>query len=127
MVSKICTTALALFAVLSADAWAADAEKYQERTFADCFLYEDSQGQVWLCKSLVSLGMISTMANHPVYRFSPALAEKLAPLVSELEKPPERGFYYYGLPRVRGEDKPTILLRLEAKCARSLAPRWTAA
>lgn len=123
MVSKICTTAFALLAVLSADAWAADAEKHQERTFADCFLYKDPEGHVWLGQSLVSLGMIGTMANHPLYRLSPALAEKLAPLVSELEKPPSGTFYYYGLPRARGGDKPVILLCLEAKMRQIAGPK----
>ncbi len=123
MVGRICTFSLALFAVLSARAWAADAERHQERTFADCFLYEDSEGHVWLGQPLVSLGMIGTMANHPVYRLSPALAEKLAPLVSELEKPPERAFYFYGLPRVRGADKPIVLLRLEAKMRQIAGPK----
>jgi len=92
------------------------AENVTQRTFSECFLYRLNDGAVYIGQPLVSLGMIGVMAFPPEYYLSPALAERFAPLVNELEKTPDQpDFWWWGMPKPKNKNKPMVLVRLDVK------------
>lgn len=117
MVTKTSTAAFVVCAVVALGARAADEQQYETQRFASCFLFQDAADVVWVGHPHLSLGMVSVQAGGPLYRLSPALAEKLAPLVTKIDKVPAGpdNHWIQHLPQVAGEGKSVVLLRFQAK------------
>lgn len=115
MVVKAWLTALALCPILYLPLHAAEDVATRQHTLAGCFLYRGTDGEVRVGVPMVSLGMVGVMEN-PGYRLTPALGERLGPLVIELRDVPKRpDLWWFELPALRDPGKPMILVRLEAE------------
>lgn len=116
MVVRMPIVLLLLAAIGTPNSAARAAENVTQRTFSECFLYRLNDGAVYIGQPLVSLGMIGVMAYPPEYYLSPALAERFAPLVNDLEKTPDQpDFWWWGMPKPKNENKPMVLVRLDVK------------
>ncbi len=117
MVNRISIMTLVICATFTPGAWGAEEEKYEEERFPQCFLYEGTDGKIWLGEPLVSLGMIGVEADHPLYRLSPALAKRFAPLVNRFKDTRDGLFYHWWrdpsrIPLIKEQGKPTVLVYL---------------
>jgi len=91
-------------------------ENVTQRTFSGCFLYRMNDGTVYVGQPLVSLGMIGVQDFPPEYYLSPALVERFAPLVNEVEKTPKQpDFWWWGMPKPKDKSKPMVLVRIDVK------------
>lgn len=116
MVVRMLVVLSLIAAIETPDSVARAEEKVTQRVFSECFLYRMGDGTAYVGQPLVSLGMIGVEAFPPEYYLSPALAERFAPLVNELEKTPDQPhFWWWGMPKPKEKDKPIVLVRLDVK------------
>lgn len=125
MVNRFFLATFAFVSMLPIATRAADNDQLESRGFSQCFLYRDAEGHIWVGEPLVSLGMIGVHAMPPV-RVSPAVTQRLAPMVNEVvNEPKDHDLYWWGdLPKLRDQDRPVILLCLETKLRPSGKGEW---
>jgi hypothetical protein len=109
MVSKNCLLLFAVALLSVSRVTATDEDELKERWFDNCLLRE-VDGQIWLQKPMVHLGMCGVMATPP-FCLSEDLATRFAPLVSNVTSGDEQSArHFYSSDQILREQKGHLIL-----------------